>query len=220
MTSRYRSNASSAFLHFWRKHHVSFKRFRRFQKKFRGWVRIMDLIQRKSTENLIKAREAQKTMKESSSTESMPSSTATSESPSLEEQRSLQDTENDPVLLVSTQPEAPSDSQPTQVDQPETTPRDDLRAHDDPEATPTSQENEPLSTSEIQSNENTSPRSPNEILEDFCQDWLTELDRDDKKSLGIFLCHNLVKHFGMNNTGVSTVYIHVYKWVFSNFLHM
>ena len=50
-------------------------------------------------------------MKESSSTESMP---ASSEFLSLEEQRSHQNTKNDPVILVSTQPEAPSDSQPTQ----------------------------------------------------------------------------------------------------------
>ena len=61
---------------------------------------------------------------------------------------------SDPPILVSTrevQPQAPSDSQSTPVDQSviSEAPRDDLQSHDDQptlEATLISQENKPLST--------------------------------------------------------------------------
>ena len=46
-------------------------------------------------------------------------------------------------------------------------------------------------------------RTRAEMMDDFCEDWLTALDRDDKKSLAIFLCHVFVKQFAMNNTDVS-----------------
>ena len=38
-------------------------------------------------------------------------------------------------------------------------------------------------------------RSQVEILEEFSVDWVTALYRDDKTSLAVFLCHQLVRHF-------------------------
>ena len=33
------------------------------------------------------------------------------------------------------------------------------------------------------------------LVENFCEDWVCHLDRDDRVSLGLFLCFQLTKHF-------------------------
>ena len=38
----------------------------------------------------------------------------------------------------------------------------------------------------------TTARDPQEILSQFSEEWLKVLDRDDKKSLALFLCCNLM----------------------------
>ena len=41
-------------------------------------------------------------------------------------------------------------------------------------------------------------KSDNDFLvEKFCEDWVLQLDRDDKVSLGVFLCFQLSKHVGL-----------------------
>ena len=161
---------------------------------------------RRSCENLKKAREAQKKMKESSSTAATPSSSSTTESQAQRSHEDVTESVSDPSMLVSTQEDqllAPSQSQSTPVDQPEIS-ETPPQSHDDQPTPEATLENEP-DTLELETDKTAVPRSPTEILADFCEDWLTELDRDDKKSLGIFLCYNLVKHFGMNNTEVSKI---------------
>lgn len=37
-------------------------------------------------------------------------------------------------------------------------------------------------------------------MENFCEDWVLQLDRDDKVSLGLFLSFQLSKHFGCGET--------------------
>ena len=51
----------------------------------------------------------------------------------------------------------------------------------------------------------TSERSSQEILSQFCDEWLKVLDRDDKKSLALFLCYNLMSHFELNNTRAAEI---------------
>ena len=44
-------------------------------------------------------------------------------------------------------------------------------------------------------------KSDNDFLvEQFCEDWVLQLDRDDKVSLGVFLCFQLSKHVGLGET--------------------
>ena len=43
-------------------------------------------------------------------------------------------------------------------------------------------------------------RSAPLILSQFCEEWLKVVDRDDKESLALFLCYNLVSYFELNNT--------------------
>ena len=54
-------------------------------------------------------------------------------------------------------------------------------------------ENEVLETSDTQSSPGPSKQSSRQnVLTQFCEDWLYSLDRDDVRSLSIFLCHQLV----------------------------
>ena len=50
------------------------------------------------------------------------------------------------------------------------------------------------------------PWSPAEIFEDFYEDWLTELDRDDKITWEYFSATIYSQTLGMNNTEVSKIY--------------
>ena len=43
-------------------------------------------------------------------------------------------------------------------------------------------------------------KSDNFLVEKFCEDWVLQLDRDDKVSLGVFLCFQLSKHVGLGET--------------------
>ena len=43
-------------------------------------------------------------------------------------------------------------------------------------------------------------RSAAEILSQFSDEWIDILDKDDKKSLAMFLCHNLSLHFNLSYT--------------------
>ena len=43
-------------------------------------------------------------------------------------------------------------------------------------------------------------RSAAETLSQFSDEWIDILDRDDKKSLAMFLCHNLSLHFNLSYT--------------------
>ena len=36
--------------------------------------------------------------------------------------------------------------------------------------------------------------------ESFCENWMLQLDRDDRMSLGVFLIHNLKAHMGKGET--------------------
>ena len=38
------------------------------------------------------------------------------------------------------------------------------------------------------------------IVESFCEDWVSHLDRDDRVSLGVFLCFQLSKQLGLGET--------------------
>ena len=49
------------------------------------------------------------------------------------------------------------------------------------------------------------PRTQQEILKDFPDEWIVSLDRDDKKSLEMFLCHKLVAHFQLRYTEAAEV---------------
>ena len=49
------------------------------------------------------------------------------------------------------------------------------------------------------------PRTQHEILKDFSDEWIVSLDRDDKKSLAMFLCHNLAAHFHLKDTEAAEV---------------
>ena len=48
--------------------------------------------------------------------------------------------------------------------------------------------------------EETSERVPIDILEEFVQDWILTLDKDDKKSLAMLLCYVFVKEFSFTET--------------------
>ena len=43
-------------------------------------------------------------------------------------------------------------------------------------------------------------RSPQEILEDFAEDWLETLDRDEIKSISLFLCYHFMDAFSFTET--------------------
>ena len=43
------------------------------------------------------------------------------------------------------------------------------------------------------------------MVEDFCDDWVSHLDRDDLVSLGLFLCFQLSKHFDIGETKAAEV---------------
>ena len=38
------------------------------------------------------------------------------------------------------------------------------------------------------------------MVDTFCEDWVLQLDRDDKVSLALFLCFQLSKHLGCGET--------------------
>ncbi len=42
-------------------------------------------------------------------------------------------------------------------------------------------------------------------VESFCEDWVCHLDRDDRVSLGLFLCFQLSKHFQLGETKAAEV---------------
>lgn len=56
---------------------------------------------------------------------------------------------------------------------------------------------------ESENEEEDDMRSQEEILDDFCADWIAALDKDDKRSLGIFLQHIFMKHHGMKSTSAA-----------------
>lgn len=45
-----------------------------------------------------------------------------------------------------------------------------------------------------------SGRSPQEILGGFAEDWLDSLDKEEIKSISLFLCYNLVSMFSFTET--------------------
>ena len=52
----------------------------------------------------------------------------------------------------------------------------------------------------------TSPESsPTQIMTECSEEWLKVLDRDDKKSLAMFLCYNLSLHFQLTYTQAAEV---------------
>ena len=38
------------------------------------------------------------------------------------------------------------------------------------------------------------------VMETFCEDWVSQLDKDDMVSLVVFLCFQLAKHFHLGET--------------------
>ena len=40
----------------------------------------------------------------------------------------------------------------------------------------------------------------NHIVENFCEEWVSHLNREDRVSLGLFLCVQLSKHFDLGET--------------------
>ena len=55
------------------------------------------------------------------------------------------------------------------------------------------------------SSEASTLRLASEIVCQFSDDWVMVLDSDDRKSLAIFLCHNLAVHFNLNATESSKI---------------
>ena len=43
------------------------------------------------------------------------------------------------------------------------------------------------------------------LIERFCDDWVLQLDRDDKVALGLFLCFQLTKHFEVGETRAAEI---------------
>lgn len=103
------------------------------------------------------------------------------------------DTHTDESILVSTHSNDPSCS--------ESSPVRSSRSQCSTEAATTSSSirNE-LSGSDIESDssENEDHRSKDEILSDFCDGWLVELNSSHRQSLGVYLCCIFKKHFDMN----------------------
>ena len=58
----------------------------------------------------------------------------------------------------------------------------------------------PSGTAETATEDASEERTAHEILCQFSEEWLKVLDRDDKKSLVLFLCYNLTCYFKLNNT--------------------
>ena len=53
--------------------------------------------------------------------------------------------------------------------------------------------------------EGTASRSQLQILSEYSEEWLDVLDGDNKKSLSLFLCYNLVHHFQLNITQAAEI---------------
>ena len=51
-------------------------------------------------------------------------------------------------------------------------------------------------------------RSPQEILEDFAEDWLETLDKDEIKSISLFLCYHFMDAFSFTETKATVCCIH------------
>ena len=81
---------------------------------------------------------------------------------------------------VSTSEPAVTDSQPT------TDPSDSTSG--------------PSNTGVDMRDDDSQPRTQQEIMEEFAEEWLMSLDHDDKKSLSMFLCFNLGRQFSMKDT--------------------
>ena len=43
------------------------------------------------------------------------------------------------------------------------------------------------------------------LQESFCEDWISHLEREDRVSLGLFLCFQLSKHFDLGETRAAEV---------------
>ena len=63
----------------------------------------------------------------------------------------------------------------------------------------------PSGTAESVAEDASTERNAHELLCQFSEEWLKVLDRDDKKSLAIFLCYNLMCHFELNNTQAAEI---------------
>ena len=153
---------------------------------------------RKSSESLEKAREALKKSKlaqevsvqqtgESSIT--IPESTAHSSSLSV-----VSSTHTEPFLNTQAESSGIASAQPSNSPSKE----DDSRAPEEDQPM-----NSDAMTPKPPSEGSAHSKTRAEIMEEFCEEWLGTIDRDDKKSLAIFLCHIFVKYFSKNNTEVS-----------------
>ncbi len=47
------------------------------------------------------------------------------------------------------------------------------------------------------------PKTNQEILDDFCAEWISEIDKDVKRSLAVFLCNVFVKYHGLRYTAAA-----------------
>ena len=77
-------------------------------------------------------------------------------------------------------------SQEGSPSQPEasTSPTQQVPVSQTPETSTPTEYTEPISSA--------TERSASEILTQFSEEWLEVLDSDDKKSLAVFLCHNII----------------------------
>ena len=154
---------------------------------------------RKSCESLIKAREALIKLKESDIQEVPVETSSVLDQQASESSLSISEATSSSSLHVLSPVHTPltlGETAGSSAVQPGTSPGEE-------DVSEVLQEDQPTPE------ESAHPRTRAEMMDDFCEDWLTALDRDDKKSLAIFLCHVFVKQFAINNTDVSK-YLYVY----------